>query len=486
MNNVTTVLITALLVMVMAGPAMCATPVLMEAPRNDAAPTEPVIIDGHVCGFIPPAHVTLQEREVGYWETRMGAAQSLPPVWDWRDQGMVSAVKNQGQCGSCYAFAFASQVESLLMIAIGGEVNLSENDLKEKNQWQTVNYGCPDCRGSCNGGDAYICMNEYSRWGSVNETDDPYAPWDVSQWSRRAPPQDVFTEWHQLGSSTPPNPVIKAAVMQQPVYTTIDATCLSGYTSGVITSGPDDNNHAVMIVGWNDSTYSWICKNSWGDDWGEEGFFRVKYGVAGIGKYTSYVTEWHAARADERLYHNDEAGWRNSWGWTGCNYTEMLVEYTPGLCENATSIEFWATDGCIVEAALYDSFDGQGLGNVLPNSEVSEVYESAGYYSIEFEYEVPLIDHIGDGEPVYVYVVIDGPNFPMPTDGDVGPQETIGKQWTRLPSGSWGEWDTTNCGDLGVRMRTVAFPLCPVPEISTLAAVGLGICMIGIFARRKP
>lgn len=504
MNNVTTVLITTLLVMVMAGPAMCATPVLMEAPRNDAAPTEPVIVDGHWCGFVPPSHVSLELREAGHWEAKMdmeakmGAAQA---AWDWRDNGGVSAVKDQGACGSCYAFGFAGQVESLLMVNGANETNLSENSLKEGAWRELVGYGCPDnCWGSCDGGNALMCANLYSTWGSVDEAADPYAACDVpyDYWATR---EDVFTDWHLMSSDwIPPVNDLKAVVAEQPVYTTVNADAFPSDYNGtyVIESGTGSTNHAVMIVGWNDTmgdSGAWICKNSWGDSWGDEGFFYIGYGVAGIGKWTSYSTRWHEARGDERLYYYDEGGWKRGFGYDHSGImvdVEMLVEYIPGTCENATDIEFWATDNCTVDVALYGSFNGTQLPAPLPNSTVSGlVYVDAGYYSVEFEHEVRLTA----GDPVYVSVHIDGPDYPIPTDGGLGPYEPYAppvKMWVNPGSLQWYEWEPNDvfagepCGDIGVRMRTTARPTTPIPEISTLAAVGMGICMIGIFARRKP
>ena len=488
MSKVAIVLIATLLILFTSSSAMCIIAEPVAAPRTEIVSTEPIIIDGHRCGFIPPAHVILQKRTIDHWVGTMGGI-TPPHAWDWRDKDGVSAVKDQGYCGSCYAFGFAGQVESLLMINGANETNLSENNIKEGVWRELIGHGCPsNCWGSCDGGNALACANLYSTWGSVDEITDPYTPVDV-MYDYGAPRENIFTEWHLMSDlDVPETAALKAVVHQQPVYTTIDATCLSGYDGTyVIESGSDSTNHAVMIVGWNDSMGSsgaWICKNSWGTGWGDDGFFYIGYGIAGIGKWTSYSTEWHEARGDERLYYYDEGGWSQTWTYGNPCEIDMLVEYIPGPCENATAIEFWATDFCTdVDVELFANFDGSTLSNPLPNSAVNNLtYDDAGYYSIEFDQEVSL----AGGDPIYVWIHIAGPSHPIPTDDDVGPYEPCypAKMWA-MPYNTWEIWDSSVYGDFGVRMRTITRPSSPVPEIPTLAAVGLGICMIGAFVRRR-
>ncbi len=102
--------------------------------------------------------------------------QDLPAVWDWRTQGKVTSVKNQGSCGACYAFAAIANMESLLLIKNLGTYDLSENNAKEC-VWEEVNN---TGSGSCDGGNAYMTTNLFSRRGVVLESCDPYVASDVA------------------------------------------------------------------------------------------------------------------------------------------------------------------------------------------------------------------------------------------------------------------------------------------------------------------
>jgi hypothetical protein len=168
-----------------------------------------------------------------------------PDSFDWRDYGIVSPVKFQGQ-GACWVFSTISVMESQIMKFTGGEVDLSEEELSSCHPMGET------------GGIDYLTFAYILENGIVTEA---RYPWNnqVGQECNVPSPPDYYLNF-------------------------------SNYQGGVYTwDGTEEivGAHAVNLVGWqNDNTIPnggyWICKNSWGDDWGEEGFFRIGFGQVGI------------------------------------------------------------------------------------------------------------------------------------------------------------------------------------------------------------
>ncbi|MBN1355060.1 hypothetical protein JXA40_02205 [bacterium] len=195
--------------------------------------------------------------------------------FDWREQGGVSPVKAQGNCGSCWAFCLVHMLESYVMIYDGYTPDLSEQQLVSCN-----GYGY-----SCNGGwlDA---AGYFINPGMADETCMPYQAANVPCQAQSCEKIAFADDWAYTGDSVAQ---IKAALEDGPVACAIYASsALSYYTGGCFSNGSASNvNHGVLIVGYDDDDCSgqggWIVKNSWGAGWGDNGFFRIKYGDSNIG-----------------------------------------------------------------------------------------------------------------------------------------------------------------------------------------------------------
>lgn len=214
----------------------------------------------------------------------------LPASFDWSTSNnytgapQMSAVKNQGSCGSCWAFATVGVMEGVLMIKGQGEQDLAEQYL----------VSCNTDGWSCNGG---WDVHEYhinkpgaasNQPGAVLESSMPYTASNGTCSTISNHPYKLATR-HDVANTVES---LKAALYNYgPVWTTICADPLMNYRGGIITTANCNRvDHAVVLVGWDDSTESWMVKNSWGAGWGENGYFRIKWGVSGIGQYSNYVT----------------------------------------------------------------------------------------------------------------------------------------------------------------------------------------------------
>jgi C1A family cysteine protease len=197
--------------------------------------------------------------------------------FDWRTTGGVTPVKDQGQCGSCWDFAATAAFESAILINGQIELDLSEQQV----------LSCNTGGSSCGGGwmeDAYSLFMSY---GAVAEACMPYEANDNVPCTQ----EDCDPLAWMTGYVDIPNNVtaIKNAVTISPVSTTFMVysdfswNCYWHEDTG-------DLNHAVLIVGWDDDMCggqgAWIVKNSWGTDWGDDGYFYMPYGSCGIGRYT--------------------------------------------------------------------------------------------------------------------------------------------------------------------------------------------------------
>jgi C1A family cysteine protease len=202
---------------------------------------------------------------------------------DWRDQGAVNAIKNQGQCGSCWAFGAIATLEGMVK-AIQGQAlpNLSEQQLV-------------DCSGStgnqgCNGGMPDRALNYLKTAGSCSTADYPYTAKGGTCKASSCKSAKVQTGGpkNQKGEQS-----LENLLNQQPVSVAIDASsAFQRYSSGVF-SGPCSSssiNHAVTAVGYT-SDY-WIVRNSWGTGWGQKGYIYMKRGqnICNINNYLTVAT----------------------------------------------------------------------------------------------------------------------------------------------------------------------------------------------------
>lgn len=210
----------------------------------------------------------------------------LPEKWDTRSVGVgLPPVRNQGQCGSCWAFGTTAAVEASIALYDKKLVDLSEQLVL-------------DCsgQGTCGGG--FWAYNVFVNPGGAMEKDYAYTAWD-GQCKSKSVQHPYKIESYQ-GIQDNDRDAIKGAIRDYGAVGVTMAVCGSfpGYGGGIYDSTECNyagSNHIVALVGWDDTVTTkrgkgvWIMRNSWGSSWGDNGYCYMAYGVAGIEENGTYV-----------------------------------------------------------------------------------------------------------------------------------------------------------------------------------------------------
>merc|ERR1712048_118580 len=214
--------------------------------------------------------------------------KNLSDTVDWRS--WLPPVKNQAQCGSCWAFSAVGAMEGAHYKATQSVVSLSEEQLV---QCSTVNSGC-------NGGLMDYAFQYAERTPMVTEDAYPYTSGHgVTGTCNKGMEEGgsvSVTGFHDV-SADRSGAALKAAIAQQPVSVAIEADKMAfqGYTGGVITGSACGTrlDHGVLAVGYGteDGEDYFLVKNSWGSSWGESGYVKIgQANVCGITQQPSYPT----------------------------------------------------------------------------------------------------------------------------------------------------------------------------------------------------
>ncbi|KAL0325527.1 UNVERIFIED_CONTAM: Oryzain alpha chain [Sesamum radiatum] len=222
------------------------------------------------------------------YEPKVG--DSLPDSIDWREKGAVAPIKDQGGCGSCWAFSTIASVEGINQIVTGNLISLSEQELV-------------DCDTSydegCNGGLMDYAFQFIIKNGGIDtEEDYPYTGRDgrCDQYRKNAKVVSIDS-YEDVPVSN--EKALQKAVASQPISVAIEGggRDFQLYESGIFTGKCGvDLDHGVNVVGYgseNGVDY-WIVRNSWGASWGEKGYVRMqrniksKSGLCGIAIEPSY------------------------------------------------------------------------------------------------------------------------------------------------------------------------------------------------------
>ena len=375
----------------------------------------------------PPVRYNFDE----YFRKNRLKSGNLPAVYDLRPGTYLTPVKGQTN-NACWAFATMASVESQWLKLGLGASDLSENNLKY-----------------CNGFDA--SRNEFGnhfmatayfarRKGPLTETDDPNA-------ANSSCPGDKIPLAYITDARYLPHDMdaVKQAIMQQgAIYTMMyfvthpDSLYYNASSFTYYYSGSHDVNHAVDLVGWDDNKATaggegaWICRNSYGAGWGDNGYFYVSYNDTRILDYNAYWPARMDYEPEAQVYGYDELGNWSSTGYGGPSGF-MLVKFTASRNQLISKVATYAmAAGTTIGIDIYDHFDpatdqlsGQrthqpGLPCELP-----------GYYT--FNLDKPVTVAAGSDFYIRIYYQTAAYDYPIPVEeaytGYSAPVIETGKAW---------------------------------------------------------
>ena len=263
----------------------------------------------HLCGFNPdlrPADFAAHEPG-GYLNAEFQETlAALPRTY----VGWFSSVKNQGQCGSCWAFSTIGSMEGAYLkrseapqgrVTADGSIVVSANQ-PELSEQQLVS--CNPWNWGCNGGYFAFDMLVPSKTGTTGyypgaatAASFPYVADNVACAIGPDPNYLPVIKWGYVGTS---NSIPTVAAIKSAIYrhggvsagVTVDSY-FQAYKGGVYANSetPTAINHAIILVGWDDAKGAWLLKNSWGPSWGVNGFMWIKYNTCNVGTGACWVED---------------------------------------------------------------------------------------------------------------------------------------------------------------------------------------------------
>ncbi len=370
----------------------------------------------------------------------------LPTIYDMRTNGLLTNVKNQGNCNVCWAFAAMGSLESRCKVLGWGDKDFSENNLKDCHHFEI---------GACDPGQIYMTTSYLSRKsGPILESFDPYqaAPENCKNYLREnlyVTDVRFLPEINNWSIDSMKNALLTYGA----IYTTMtwedNSYNQNDYT--YFYNGTNVINHAVLLVGWDDTkvtaggTGAWIIKNSWGlNDWrnnylNDNGYFYISYSD------TKYLTEISAFfekiipyNKDASVYYYDDLGVTTGWGF-GNNTGYGLVKYFAGANQQISKISTWIiSDNTTVDIEIFDNFNNNVLSNYLGG--ISNIHcHYPGYYT----FDLPAPINISSGNDFYIKVKYNTPgyNYPLPVEDSVynyaNPNFEWGRCWMSSDGNSW-------------------------------------------------
>lgn len=357
-------------------------------------------------GYLPPV-IDLQAKQ--YPASTKGPLV-LPATFDLRTSGYVTSVKNQGSCGSCWTFATCASTESYWLRQGQGTFDLSEDNINNCHDFDWT---------PCNGGNAMISAAYVSRGsGMMTEASDPYN--DVAgTCPTTINPIKYVSDVRYVSAD---QALIKQILYDYgAVYTSYfsDDAYLNSSNNTYYYSGTEYANHAVTIVGWDDTkvtaggTGAWLIKNSWGTSWGASGYFYCSYNDSRINSEVAYFPGFRNFSTGDQVLSYAKFGEVNDVGF-GSSVAYGLIKYSVSTNSIVKAIgTFIASGNSTVSMEIYADFDGTTLSNLIDTIGIKSC-SLPGYYTYALSTPVALMS----GDDIYIKVKYSTPgyNYPIPVE----------------------------------------------------------------------
>ena len=343
-------------------------------------------------------------------------ASIVPTSYDLRKKGRVAGIKNQGSYGTCWAFAAISSLESALLPE--RTASLSVDNMCMNNSFNVTR----DTGGVYTMGMAYLAAWQ----GPIYEEDDPYD----DKVNTKAKPVMHVQEMQIIDGKDYmgiKEAVFKYGGVQTSLYASLSriqeySQYYNREKNAYCYMGTEKPNHDVVIIGWDDNypaknfnvelegDGAFICQNSWGEDFGDNGIFYVSYYDTNIGTHNVVYTGIEPVDNYDNIYQSDLCGWVGKIGYKQEDIYGANV-FTAKGNENLSAAAFYAT-AADTKYEVYIVKDFKDEKSFVNRKRVaSGTLKNAGYYTIDFDKDV----YVSKGEKyaVIVYLKTPGAMSPM-------------------------------------------------------------------------
>jgi len=406
--------------------------------------------DGHWLGYINPDAFFHHPETLSQEKNQI----IFPSYYDARLENIVTPVKDQGNCGSCWIFSTMGCLESNLLRQGFCFNNLSEQHLN------TCSIGK-----FCEGGNSYYSVCYFSSLkGPMTEKESPY---DLNN---SACNDQLSPNMYVLNACFIPNKIeaIKEAVLNYGAVATNffwdDYYFRSSDKTYYCDNSNLGTNHGVTIVGWDDllptkgGTGAWIVKNSWGGTWGDLGYFHMSFHDKSANTLTAYYPDVFYSEKAYRSEGYNQRGYSGSVGYRQ-SVAYGLVKLVPEYDLNIDMIGSWiVSDGAKISIDIYDNFNGSTLSNRL-GTVAAQTVRYSGFRT--FKIEKPIARKKNDDYYVLIRYETPGYYYPVPYDDNSTRVKEVA--WVSRDGTSWSSMNSD--GNISVRVFT-SLPTVSRPKAS--------------------